>query len=366
MTVLGAARTGRPVVMCGPGPPPPLGPLPDSTFLVVVTSGSSGHPRALARTLRSWSDSFSSLAELAGLTAADRVLLAGPLHSTLYLFAALHTLWLGAELTDRAAEATAVHCVPMVLAGLLDDPPERGPLRTAVVAGSALAAPLAARAAAHGVSVLEYYGAAELSFVAVRRPPVAFHPFPGVEIRRTGGLIWARSPYLALGYVGAGQERPGPLRVDADGYATVGDAGEIGPDGSLRILGRADAAITTGGATVLAEDVEAVLGNVAGVRAAVAIGLPHPRLGQLLTAVVELETGAELSAVQASTRSRLTGPGRPRRWLVRPELPRTPGGKIARARLLAELAAELGTDAAAGRTATTEGTVVARTGPELP
>ena len=340
VSILGAVRTGRPVVVAAPGSRPTLGELPDATFLVVVTSGSSDHPRTLARSLSSWTDSFAPLAALAGLTATDRVLLSGPLHSTLYLFAALHTLWLGAQLTDQAQDATAVHCVPMMLAALLDELPDRGVLRTAVVAGSALPASLAVRAAARGIAVLEYYGAAELSFVAARRPPVAFRPFPGVELRETDGLLWARSAYLALGYVGAGQDRPGPLRVDDEGYATVGDLGELGSDGSLRVFGRADAAITTGGATVVAEDVEAVLSNVAGVRAAAAIGLPHPRLGQLLTAVVELDPGTDLASVRASTRSRLTGAGRPRRWLVRRDLPRTPGGKIARARLLAELAAE--------------------------
>ena len=302
--------------------------VPTGTFLITVTSGTSGHPRPVLRTAASWAASFAPLARLAGLDSGDRVLLTGPLHATLHLFAAVHTLWLGAQLTDRADRATAVHAVPTVLADLLAAVPAPAALRTAVVAGTALPEELARRAAAGGIAVTEYYGAAELSFVAGARHPDPLRPFPGADVQIRDGEVWVRSPYLAIGYAG---DVTGPLRRDADGFATVGDLGEWIDGGGLRIRGRGDAAITTGGATVIAEDVEAALTAVPGVAAAAVVGVPHARLGQVMAAVIEPMAGADLTRIRSAARVILHGPSRPRRWFTAQCLPRTPSGKVSRA-----------------------------------
>ncbi len=364
-----ATRAGTSVLVRDPSAPAPtLGALPPGTWLVACTSGSTEAPRAVCRTGASWAASVAPLASLAGLDAGDRVLLTGPVHATLHLHAAVHTLAIGAELTDDPSAATAVHCVPAVLASLLDTLPDAAPLRTTVVAGAPLPQALAARAEQRGWAVTEYYGAAELSFVAARRlPDPVLRPFPGVRVRvDSGGMLWAHSPYLALGYAGdptnadahrgAGNgggpalDEPdrrlgGSLRLDADGYATVGDLAEIvGNDGSnagggtaaepgLLVRGRGETAVTTGGFTVLVEEVEAALELLAGVRAAAVVGVPHPRLGEVVTAVLELEPGTDLATVRAAARQRLAGPARPRRYVAVDALPRLAGGKLARAAL---------------------------------
>lgn len=352
------AAAGVPVVVRDPAHPvPDLGTPPPSTFLVAVTSGSTGRPRLICRTAASWVASFEPFARAAGLTAADTVAMTGPLHATLHLFAAVHTLAIGAHLTDRVAEATAVHAVPAALAGLLDTLPPGAPLRTAVVAGSALPGPLAERAGKRGIAVIEYYGAAELSFVAIRRAPQAFRPFPGVLLRiDADGVLWAASPYLASGYLAppapaaprlappaAASRSTGALR-SVGGFATVGDRAawiDDNPAAGLLIRGRGDAAITTAGHTVLAEDVEAALAGIPGVVAAAVVGLPHPRFGQVVTAALQVPRNvdrAELrAAVLAAVRASLSGAARPRRYLLVDALPRTAGGKIARGALAAAL-----------------------------
>jgi acyl-CoA synthetase (AMP-forming)/AMP-acid ligase II len=342
-----AAGRGFAVVVGGSaGIPEPGGPrtrgdhadlrdLPAGTWLVAHTSGTSGRPRAVCRSAASWSDSFAPLSGLTGLTRRDTVLLTGPLTATLHLFAAVHTLAIGAHLTDQPAGATAVHAVPARLSSLLDELPTTAPLRTAVVAGAPLPDEVAARCRDRGIRVIEYYGAAELSFVAARAVPGALLPFPGVEVRLDqNGLLWARSPYLALGYAGV----TGPWRRDEDGFATVGDLADRGPDGALTIRGRGDAAINTGGTTVLAEDVEAILSTFPGVAAAAVVGRDHPRFGQIVVAVLEPGPGADLATVPAFARTRLAGRMRPRRYLVCDRLPRTAGGKIARAEVASRLA----------------------------
>jgi len=349
--IFAAAVDDVPLLLADPaGPTPDPGPVPPATFLIAVTSGTSGRPRPVLRTAASWTTSFATLSEIAGLTSDDRVLLTGPLHATMHLFAAVHTLALGAELTDQPAQATAVHAVPAVLADLLRSLPAGAPLRTAVVAGDALNPAIAELALRRGIGVTEYYGAAELSFVAARRYPAPLRAFPGAEIRlrddgAAAGTLWVRSPYLATGYPDG---VTGPLRRSADGFATVGDLAEYTGDGGLRIRGRGDAAITTGGATVIAEDVEAALGTVRGVTAVAVVGVPHARLGEVVTAVIEPAAGADLTGLRTAARDLLSGPSLPRRWLVADRLPRTPGGKIARQRVALAAAAHVAGDRLVG------------------
>ena len=307
--------------------PPEPSAIPPGTFLIAVTSGTSGTPRPVARTAASWTTSFAPLAQLAGINRHDRVLLTGPLHATLHLFAAVHTLAVGAELTDRPEHATALHGVPAVLARILRDLPATAPLRSAIVAGSALPDDVAEAAHRRGIAVTEYYGAAELSFVAARRYPDNLQPFPGAQVQIRDGELWVRSPYLVTGYLPG---ITGPFRRDESGFATVGDLAEQNPDGTLRVRGRGDAAITTGGATVIAEDVEHALARLPGVAAVAVVGVPHPTLGQIVTAVIEPADRADVSGLRTQARALLRDQSLPRRWLLADRLPRTAGGKIAR------------------------------------
>ena len=330
-TVLAARRRHRPVAVGPPGFSGWPTVWPAGTELIAVTAGTTGRPRPLARSWTSWSDSFAALTSFTGLTIHDRILLTGPLSSTLHLFAALHTLALGGELTDRPEQADAAHLVPTVLTRLLDR--AHLPLRRVVVAGDALSDRLAGRAAARGIDVIEYYGAAELSFVAIRRAPQRFRPFPGVTVRCLDGLLWARSGYLSLGYAGGS---PGPLRRDRDGFASVGDRGEVAADGSVTVRGRAQDAVTSGGHTVLMADVEATLAGLPGVQAAAVVGLPHAELGQVLAATVVLSGSMDLDRLRRLARQRLSGPALPRRWTVSDRLPVTAAGKLSRAALAAQ------------------------------
>ena len=310
--------------------------LPPGTELAVLTSGSSdptGRPRAVARTNASWLASAAPLAEVAELRAGDRIAVTGPLHVSMHLYAALHALWLGAVVGDEVGGATVVHATPTRLARLLEA--DALPA-AAIVAGAAMSDSLRARAADRGIRVTEYYGAAELSFVAVGAGG-ALAPFPGVEVdlrpTSAGRELWARSPYLALGVVGGGM-----LRRDDDGYATVGDLAEPIGSGAFRIVGRGEAAITTAGATVLAEDLEARLLALSGVVAAVVLGEPHELLGERIVAVIELDGTTDASSVIAAARQRLPAAELPRRWFVS-DIPTTVSGKPARGLLRVALVA---------------------------
>ncbi|MFI6815404.1 AMP-binding protein [Nonomuraea sp. NPDC050328] len=362
-----------------PGAPIVPRPAPDDRVWACFSSGSTGRPRAVVRTRASWSGSFPHVDRLAGVTSADTVLVPGPLVSSLYGFAAVHALaagaaalvpgrWQPAALAGHLREATVAHLVPHALPALLEARPG-GPLRTVLVGGASLPAGSRAAAERAGLRVLAYYGATELSFVAVDVDGSGLRAFPEVDIEVRGrplGEVWARSPWLSEGYLADGA---GPLRVDERGWMSVGDVAEPydGPDdgpadsradsgagdraddgaesgaggrtdgraggGVLRVRGRGDGAIQTGGATVVPEDVEAVLREAPGVRDVVVVGSPHPVLGSVVTAVVEGRPARD--ELEAVARAGLDPAQRPRLWYAMPALPRTPAGKPARGQVSA-------------------------------
>ena len=95
------------------------------------------------------------------------------------------------------------------------------------------------------------------------------------------------------------------------------------------------AAITVGGTTVIAEDLEATLGEVDGVLDVAVVGIPHSSLGETVTAVVVLEDGADVAEVRRRARSVVDRAAQPTAWIVRESLPRTSSGKLARGHIRA-------------------------------
>ncbi|MGZ4626391.1 MAG: class I adenylate-forming enzyme family protein, partial [Kineosporiaceae bacterium] len=327
-----------------------------------VTSGSSGRPRAVVRTAGSWAASLTGYTWLSRQTPADLAWTPGGGASTLTLFALWHALatgvpalatgrWRGVAGTGvagagvavagaRRSEVTVVHAVPAAATDVLAARRAGAlpALRRVVVAGAAVPGELRAAAAAAGVELAEYYGAAELSFVAADADGGGLRAFPGAEVRVRDGRVQVRSPYLALGYLGGAA---GPLTVDAEGWAGVGDLGRMGPDGVLVVAGRGEDAISVGGHVVLAADVEAVLGRVPGVAEVVCLGVPHDRLGERVVAVVRTRPGQDWpevrARVRAAARDELPEPARPVRLMQCSELPTTESGKVARAVVRAQL-----------------------------
>ncbi|MFI7443661.1 class I adenylate-forming enzyme family protein [Nonomuraea indica] len=324
-------------------------PTGDDPAWACLTSGSTGRPRAVVRTRASWTGSFPHVSALTGIGPDDVVLVPGPLVSSLYAFAAVHALATGATVVlpgrratavpaDDLRRATVVHLVPHLLPAVLDALADGGGrLRTAVVGGAALPPETRDAAARAGVRVVSYYGATEMSFVAVDADGTGLRPFPEVEIQVRDGEVWARSPWLAQGYLAGAA---GPLRTDGAGWTSVGDRAEpYLPGEPLLLRGRGDGAIQTGGATVVPEDVEAVLRGVPGVTDVVVVGSPHPLLGSVVTAVLEGSPPAR-AALDAVAREGLDPAQRPRRWYAVGDLPRTPTGKPARGVVAGRLAGD--------------------------
>lgn len=223
---------------------------------------------------------------------------------------------------------------------LLETLPDRSAaaLRVALVGGDRMPAGLRERAAGLGVRVVNYYGSAEASYVAVDPDGTGLRPLPGVEVRVVDGMLHVRSDQLALPDDSVLAD--GAPRFTADGWLRTGDRARLDHEGILRLGGRLDDAIQTGGATVVPTEVEQVL---TGARhpdgrpwctAALVLGEPAPRLGQRVVAWIEPASGRDpeetVRALKAAAGEHLPAASRPRSWHAVERLERTGSGKVRR------------------------------------
>jgi acyl-CoA synthetase (AMP-forming)/AMP-acid ligase II len=114
-------------------------------------------------------------------------------------------------------------------------------------------------------------------------------------------------------------------------WCVPGDWATVNLDGTLNLLGRGSVCINTGGEKVFPEEVEESLKRHASVRDAVVVGLPDPRFGERICAVIELEAGAPepgLAEIAAHVKSQLADYKSPRHLVVVDSVGRAPNGKV--------------------------------------
>src|SRR5690242_5448487 len=112
-------------------------------------------------------------------------------------------------------------------------------------------------------------------------------------------------------------------------YAIPGDFAEVEADGSVTMLGRGSVSINSGGEKIYPEEVEAALKGHPDVFDALVVGVPDPRFGQHVAAVVQPRPGTKLSLgdLDAFVRTEIAGYKVPRAlWLVE-EVKRTQIGR---------------------------------------
>lgn len=112
-------------------------------------------------------------------------------------------------------------------------------------------------------------------------------------------------------------------------YAIPGDWALVEEDGTVTMLGRGSVSINSGGEKIYPEEVEAALKGHPDVFDALVVGVPDPRYGQHVAAVVQARSGCRpsLAELDSFVRSEIAGYKVPRSlWLV-DEVKRSPAGK---------------------------------------
>ena len=263
--------------------------------------------------------------------------------------------------------------VPTQLGRLLADPAGVRWLQAMAliwVGGAALSDELAEKARALNIRLAPCYGSTETTAMVVSQSPERFldgedgvgEPLDDIELRvAANGALEVRCGRLAIGRwnpdgggsLAAPATKPSlsPL-IDADGWWSSGDAARLKGSAEtpqLKLLGRLDGAIHSGGITVFPEQLEVRLmaaAREAGlpVKAMLFLGVQDPEWGERLVALVRWrdaddQAGAGeivLRRLQAMTEHWLPAE-RPQRWHHCPNLAPTSAGKWERARWLAWL-----------------------------
>jgi acyl-CoA synthetase (AMP-forming)/AMP-acid ligase II len=145
------------------------------------------------------------------------------------------------------------------------------------------------------------------------------------------GELVVRGPSVMLGFLD-----------DADGTARVlrpeglhsGDLGTVDAEGYVYVHGRNDDLVNVAGERISTHAIADTLRTLESVTDAFVVALPDAVLGYRLVAVVEAPEAA-LAQIRKAVRAELTPAQRPARVICVQHLPRSPNGKLDRARMRA-------------------------------
>ncbi|MFJ6894103.1 amino acid adenylation domain-containing protein [Streptomyces hokutonensis] len=361
----------------------PSPPGPADLAYVLHTSGSTGRPKGVEIEHGALAHFVAAATHRYGIQREDRVLQFAPLHFDASVEELFLTLCAGGTLVIRADDMT--ESVPRFLdecarlrVSVLDLPtaywhevayavstgagalPES--VGTVVIGGEAALPERVDRwrkAVGTSVALLNTYGPTEATVVAtvadLHDPglhpgdvPIGL-PLPGTRAAVADGELYLLGDALARGYRGApvsDSSRFAPLAAlpGAPRAYRTGDLVDIGEDGQLRFLGRADDEFKISGHRVQPAEIESALLTHPRVREAVVVGQILPDGTRRLAAHLVAETPAPSAfEVRDHLRTRLPAAVIPSAVELLDRLPRTGSGKIDRAALSQTSAPQLPT-----------------------
>ena len=209
-----------------------------------------------------------------------------------------------------------------------------------------------------GATVLQFYGSNETGALSAttmldspeQRLRTAGRVIPEMHVRlldpdtdaditATGGpgVPAGKGPTLCLGYWddAAANER----LWTADGWMRMGDLATIDADGYLTVVGRTSDFIVRGGKNISAGQVEDEVATHPAVALCAAVAMPDETFGERVCVFAELRAGFDtLTLPELTAHLASRGVGKelwPERLVVLDELPRSSGGKLAKAELTA-------------------------------
>jgi len=353
---------------------------PDELAAISYTGGTTGRPKGVMLSHANLLANAGHNLLATGHVPSDVMIHPCPMFHSAGVANLFACLWVGAsnvivprfDAADVVARierhgVTLAILVPTMLARFLDHLEQEGggvsTLRNLQYAASPISPDLQRRAVERlGCEIAQFYGMTEAAPTVTHLSPedhargvagVEPHrtrlasvgvPVPGVQTevrdadgREAGagevGEIWLRGPNVMLGYWNRPEETHDAL---VDGWYRSGDLGYADADGYLYLVDRIKDMIVTGGENVYSVEVERALQAHGAVREAAVFGIPDPRWGEAVHAVVVVADGEALDEAElvAVCRAELAGFKVPRSFELRGEaLPASGAGKVLKAKL---------------------------------
>ena len=141
------------------------------------------------------------------------------------------------------------------------------------------------------------------------------------------GEILIKSESVSAGYWNNPEETANVIR---EGWFHTGDLGYLDEDRYLFVVDRKKDMVISGGVNIYSKEIESVLYRHPAVLEAAVVGLPDEEWGEIVTAVIALKPGQEVSGEELVElcKASLAGYKKPRKIFFLDELPKNPSGKI--------------------------------------
>ena len=350
--------------------------VPSSTAHLMLTSSTTGPPKAVSHSDDSLATLNRQFADRFGLDGTTPIFMPSPLgHSVGAIHGARLSLYLGAplvlqddwdprealRLVDEHGAAFTAAATPF-LVDLLNEPwagsrPKLAPLGSFLCGGAHVPPSLIERcgAAFPHTFVTPLWGMTEgglttcvpdtprdlvRSTVGIGLPDLELRVVDGDGVLREEGRgeLAMRGPGVFNGYYG----QPELYRelIVGDGFFRTGDLAQLRSDGYVVITGRLKDLIVRGGVNISPVDTENILAAHPDVQGVAVIGWPDDRLGERLCAVVRSDAPLDLgSLLDFCERSGLPRRYWPERLEIVGKFPTTAAGKIRKQQLSQELLA---------------------------
>ncbi|BBC31923.1 Fatty-acid--CoA ligase [Streptomyces graminofaciens] len=360
--------------LLGPGRPT-REPVPlhdDDLGALMYTSGTTGRPKGVMLTHGNLWWNAVNVDSMVDTRSDDVNLAAAPLFHIGGLNAlTLRTLLRGGTVVLRRGfdpaqclddlvryRVNGLFAVPAMFAALARVPgfadADLSALRSAVVAGAPVPPQLIKDYAECGILLQQAWGLTETAPFATYLPagltqekagsagaPMPYteicltHPGTGARIDEadTRGEICVRGPNVTPGYWNNPEATAAAF--DDAGWFHTGDVAHRDKDGFYYIVDRLKDMIISGGENIYPAEVERVLAACPGVLEAAVIGVPDPKWGETVQAVLTCASGTVLTLedVREFAGRHLARYKLPTRLLLVDQLPRNASGKLAKAEL---------------------------------
>lgn len=329
---------------------------------ILYTSGTTGRSKGAMLSHANLAANARTLHDCWRWQSADVLLHALPIFHVHGLFVALHCALLGGSrvvflprfdlpaVIGGLGSATVMMGVPTFYTRLLGSKD----LSRSLVSGIRLfisgSAPLLAEThrgfeARTGHRILERYGMTETGMITSnpcdgeRIAGTVGFALPGVSVRVADeqgrvleagetGVLEVTGPNVSQGYWRMPDKTAAEFRED--GWFITGDLAIMDRVGRVTIVGRARDLVISGGFNVYPSEVESRIDALPGVKESAVIGVPHPDLGDGVTAVVVADGTVDLTeaAVIEGLAGCLARFKQPKRVFIVDELPRNTMGKV--------------------------------------